>query len=431
MNPVKRLGVFVTLAILAAAWCCPALASPSTHRHFLELHRQTPPAFKTEPARLPAAATHDAAGAEVLGFYPYWVSASPDSLRWDVLTTVAFFTLEIDGFGDLVELNGWPHGALIDAAHANGAQAVVTVCNFSPSELSTLLGDPANRANAVQNIVDQVQAGNADGVNVDFELLPYSMKGAFIDFLAELKTGLEAVLADPHITVDTPAVDWSGAYDFDRIADHCDYLMIMAYDYHYKGGDPGPVAPLYAGGIWESWTGLDYTLDDYEAYMAPYPLGSAIVGLPLYGYDWPATDDSVPGSSLGTATAIMYEDAQARAAGGQYGPVLYDTDSQTPYFLYQSQGWRQHWFDDADSLTLRFAYADDRGAGGIGFWALGYDGNDPDLWDSALVYFGEPDDDDDTADDDDDNDDAADDDDDDSGQICGGAAVLHRLLQDL
>ncbi len=63
-----------------------------------------------------------------------------------------------------------------------------------------------------------------------------------------------------YLTIDKPAVDWSGPFDFDQLAEACDGLVIMGYDYHYPGGNPGPNSLVQSGSIWSQWN-LTWTLD--------------------------------------------------------------------------------------------------------------------------------------------------------------------------
>jgi len=50
------------------------------------------------------------------------------------------------------------------------------------------------------------------------------------------------------VTLATPAVDWSSAWDFNALATESDGLFIMGYDYYWKGSSTtGPVSPLKGG----------------------------------------------------------------------------------------------------------------------------------------------------------------------------------------
>ncbi len=42
--------------------------------------------------------------------------------------------------------------------------------------------------------------------------------------------------------------------------------------------------------------------------------------------------------------------------------------------------WYQTWYDDDESLGLKIDYGYSENLGGIGFWALGYEGNNATIW---------------------------------------------------
>jgi spore germination protein YaaH len=373
------------------------------------------PTREPGPGTTPLARRSKTLSTQVMGFYPYWSSTDPEDLHYDLLTTIAWFGASIGDDGHFTDLFGWPDGELIDAAHANGVGVVLTVTNFSETSIANLLSSELHRTNAVTNIVDEVSLAGADGVNIDFEGLPVSQKQNFVVFITALRTALDALLPGAHLSVDTPAVDWDGAFNFDELAAQADFLFIMAYDYHWRSGDPGPVSPLHAGATWGDY-GIAWTLDDYEFYITPYDLGSVILGLPLYGYNWPTTDDSVPGTSRAGASAVIYATACNMAGDPSYGSRLYDAEADSPFLVWHEDGdgWRQLWYEDAESLALRFDYAKTRGAGGVGFWALGYAGEDCGLWEAVEDAFNDTDDDVDDDIDDDVDDDIDDDTDDDT-----------------
>jgi spore germination protein YaaH len=372
---MKCATIALTLFALLMTGVAYAEDLPSVHKEFLDANRHLQPGFETFVGTAPRAMRSGKATRDNLGFYPYWVTLPVANIPYGLIDTVAFFSLELNQYGNLTSLHGWPHGALVNAAHAAGSNVVVTITNFTGSQLSTLLASSSYRATAVANIVAQVVAGNADGVNIDFENLPASAKSNLVTFMTQLRVALEAELGDPHISVCTPAIDWAYAYDFDKLAEQADYLFIMAYNYHYSSGDPGPVAPLHAGGDWPSWAGIDYTLDDYETYISPYTLRKVILGLPLYGYEWPTTSDAVPGTATGSGSAVLTSTALSMVQSGQYGSRKFDAATKSPYLAYNDGSWHQLWYTDWRMLVNRWIYGLNRNVGGVGIWALGYSGD--------------------------------------------------------
>ncbi len=386
----------------------------SLHAAELRAHRDDPPPEPgppLDPAVIAAARAWEEGGGrqtraryEVIGYLPYWEETG--GLRLDVLTQVNWFAAEMSSSGDLTSLHGWGDAAcqqLITQAHAEGCRVSLVTTNFSSSGIHGIVSSATNRANAIDNLLEQVVAMGADGVDVDFEGMSSSDRNDLLTFMEEMTAAFEAEIPGAWLTLATPAIDWSGAYDYDELIARSSGLFIMGYPFHGTWGDPGPVAPKDGGSTWGTYS-LRWSVEDYVEYAGTANLPEVYLGLPLYGYDWEAASTSVPTTAVGSCTAIWIDDAMAEAA--TYG-MLWDAESSTPYYNYGSGTNHQVWYDNVDSVLSKIDLAEDYELGGFGFWALQYDGNDPELWDAIAALNG--DDDDDAADDDDD---ATDDDDD-------------------
>ncbi len=323
----------------------------------------------------------------VFGYLPYWNVGKPTLvLHLDRLHVLAYFGASLGSDGALGDLHHWGTptlAALIEQAHGSGVQVVLCVTNFDTASISAFLSSPSARAAAVSNLVTAVSAAGGDGVNVDFEGLPKANKADLVAFIADLKQALDAALGQAHVSLATPAVDWSGAFDYDRLAEASDGLFIMGYDYHWRGGPPGPVSPLAPSATWGKYS-LSWTIDDYIEWGGDHNRPRFILGLPLYGFDWPTTGPDIPGTATAKAEARFYARCQTEAA--LYGPH-WDADSSTPYYLYQDNSWHQVWCEDRQSLALKYALIAARGLGGVGFWALGYEEDLDEVWDELDAAF--------------------------------------------
>lgn len=349
----------MVLVSLALAGVPPHLAQQNMADagQFRAFRPAPPPASSGPPDRI------------VYGYLPYW-TIEPADVPWDHLTHLAVFSVGINSDGTVYDTWKWTDVATeaVSLGHAHGVEIELCVTNFDSDSMSTLLASASNRATAVDQLGDLLEAYGGDGVNVDFEGLPSSRRADMVSFIQELRARVGQV------TLATPAVDWSDAWDYAALSDASDGLFIMGYGYHWTGGDPGPNAPLYAGDTWAQWT-LEYSVDDYLANGADPE--KIILGLPTYGQEWPVSSgSSVPTSATDDGWSVTYADAVAEAAA--YGRN-YDSASETAWYSRTST--RQCWYDDATSLDPKMAWAvDTRGLGGFGFWALGYDENDPALW---------------------------------------------------
>ncbi len=335
-----------------------ALASPHKEHAELRLGQE----LRAAPTPPTEAAEFGEAHTWVYGYLPYWVDVEPE---WSGLTHLAFFNVDLAADGSIEDSWRWDEVApdLVPRAHEHGVKVHLTLTCFDDAVMEAVLPSPAKRARAIGELKELVDAYDADGVSVDCEGMPSSLKGDLVDFVAELSEAVDEV------TVATPAIDWSGAYDYDALAAASDALFIMGYGYHWSGSDPGPVAPLYGGDPWSKYS-LEWTVQDYLSNGAPPE--KIILGLPLYGRIWPTTDSSVPGSATGSSDAVVM------STGMSWGLERYDAVTETPYSLPSEQ--EQLWLDDHDSVLTRIRWTVDQGLLGTGFWALGYEAAAPDFW---------------------------------------------------
>lgn len=337
---------------------------PSVHA----AQRHSPPPLPPRAPALPAPPLDpDRASAWVYGYYASWTGELED-LQWQHLTHVALFSVDLNADGSVDNASLWrdlaPTAMALAAPH--GVHVHLTLTCFDDEVMTAVLGDPATRAVAVDTLSTLVNEQGAHGVSVDCEGMPKALKPDLVAFVGELSDQVDEV------TVATPAIDWSGAYDYDALAANSDGLFIMGYGYHWSGGDPGPTAPLEGGGDFSKYS-LAWTVQDYVDNGTPPE--KILLGLPLYGRDWPSEGTEIPGTATAKGSAVTYAAAQRDYVGMDGG---YDPIAENPYYFPTST--RQAWIDDRDSLYPKMAYAVDQGLLGFGFWALNYEGDDPAFW---------------------------------------------------
>ncbi len=321
---------------------------------------------------------------EIMGFYPYWMGSAFYDLDYDLLSTIAYFSVEVASNGSIIDDNGWPVGELIDTAHVHGVRVVLTATCFNTDTLRTLLGNPSNWQNLIDTLLVLVFDNNADGVNIDFEGVSYYSKDSLVQFMTALNDSFHNRDPSSFVTICTPAVDWNSAYDYDQLAYNSDGLFIMAYDYHWAGGDPGPVAPYDTSDTWGIYCDC-WTIQDYVTWGLDENRDKFILGVPYYGYDWPCTDTLPGASATATASSKIYSTTASNAE--TYGKK-WDDDSYTPYYTYLYSGTpHQCWFDDSLSLSRKYEKLKYENFKGTGMWALGYDGTRTELWGALREAF--------------------------------------------
>ena len=318
---------------------------------------------------------------EVIGYLPYWEYSEYPDLDYSLLTQINFFSAELSIYGDIVNDHNWENLYFIDFAQSHGVKVKLCATLFGSYELSTLLENYFYRQNAINNLLDLVLSVGADGIDIDFELLPANQRDNLVLFMEELSFAFHSQMDDPIITMATPAIDWSNAWDYESLAEITDGLFIMGYNYFYSGSaNAGPVAPL--GGYFYD---IEYTVNDYLN-KTNNQTDKLILGLPYYGYDWDVVDSSINSETMSYGIAKTY--AEARMLDEYYGSY-WDQSSNSAWLTYYDDTWtwNQCWFDDHLSLSNKYAFAKELELQGIGIWALGYDDDYDDLWNLLKLHF--------------------------------------------
>ena len=249
------------------------------------------------------------------------------------------------------------------AAREAGLRIVPSIANsgFDRDIVLDAIGDPAARARHVQELAALVEENGYDGLDIDYESLAAADREVFTLFIEELAAALHANGRILSIAVHAKTDDagtWGGpaAQDWPRLGAAVDEFKIMTYDYHYAGGEAGPIAPL-------EW--VDRVLT-YAATVVPPD--KTWLGVHFYGYDW--LRNAAEGLEWQqVAKRVAQNDAQVQRDEPGEAWFTYDGGRHTVYFT------------DAQALDERLAYVLARHPqlAGIAIWRLG--GEDPGNWD--------------------------------------------------
>jgi len=317
----------------------------------------------------------------IYGFHPYWKGTDWQNYNYDLLTHIAYFGVDINSDGSLENTHGWPVISLINTAHDNGVKVLLVAVLFNSSGIETLLNNETYQQNLIDNLVEAVQNAGADGVNIDFEGMPDGQRSNFVTFMQNLTAEFHSEIPESHVSIDMPAINWSDRFNVGGLANACDALMIMGYNYHW-GGSPntGPVSPLTGSGYNVTNT-LSYYLSNTDRQR-----DKLILGLPYYGKEWPAEGPEPGASTTGEGVSRVYEVAEPLAQ--TYGKLRSSEYGEIPWYRYKSgDEWKQGWYDDSLSLSLKYQLALQEDVQGIGIWALGYDGSRTELWGALEDHF--------------------------------------------
>ena len=353
----------------------------SIHQQAVERMIEEPalvaPAPTTAPPRVPLVKT-----GVVYGYLNYWYT--PDQVqRWDLLTHLVYFGTYINTSGVVSQLNGVGganYVALREKAHANGVKFLIAAMNFDsssdPTSVSRLL---AHHTSAVKNLTALAVDHGADGISLDFEIVPQSDKQNYVDFLAELSASIKAAIPGGHVSSAVmPPTGWPG-YDYAGIVANSDLTFVMAYEYYGSSSTiAGPLTPTTDGTHWGS-ANLTTTCAKLATATGD-ARDKMVIGLPWYGYDFPTSNGAVPDARIAAPTAYTY----AKGASAIQSPSERHADvaSLQPYAVSTDSNHVVHqlWLDDAASFALKMDVLQTHGFGGVGIFTIGYEGTEPRFW---------------------------------------------------
>jgi len=280
----------------------------------------------------------------------------------DILDEVSPFWYTTNARGDILRDGAARDQTLVELAHSKNVLVVPTIHNIQTTDpVPSILRSPERRARHVQLIVDEVVANNYDGIDIDYELLDSELRDAYSAFIGDLAQGLHAHGKLLTVAVHAKTSDYGGLGGFQDwvvLGKVVDRLRIMTYDYHWRGGGPGPVAPIY-------W--VRAVAEYAKSVVDP---AKVVIGVPFYGYNWPAGGSATPQTwdainnliqSYGLTVNLTESDAN--------GPI------QENWIAY---GGRKVWFATSRSLEAKLGLVQQMDLAGIAIWRLG--GEDPQNW---------------------------------------------------
>lgn len=317
---------------------------------------------------------------KVYGWHPYWVGSVYTNYDWSMLSDFCYFDYSVSPTTGN-NTNGsfaWNTSAAVTAALNNSVN--VHFCATLFSSHSTFWASSTAQQTFITNAINLLNSRGGNGINIDFEGMGASDKAPFTAFMTNLCNQVHAANPNYKVTMALYAVDWSTSFDIPALNPIVDEFIIMGYDYYYSGSSTaGPESPLY-----NFQTSYNYTVAKSITYYLKQGVSKnkLLLGLPWYGREWETAGNTAPSSTTGGFTSSRtYNYVKNNAATYSAANKKWESNCFNPYYAYQSAGlWRQCWIDDVYSYGRKFDLVNQRGIGGIGIWALGYDDGYSDLW---------------------------------------------------
>lgn len=312
--------------------------------------------------------------AEVYGIHNY-NSNDYNGYQFGLLDGLIYQALFVNGnTGNFKSLNGWDSAFVISAAQQAGCKVLFTAKIDFPASLRNFLNNERAEKNFVDNVIQQLKARKAQGVNIQFTGLDASESESFRLFLKFLSQVLKMQDNTYEVFLTLPPVIPEETYDFKQLSAYVDRFLV---DFSQPDtADYRPIAPLQGKRF-----SLSKQLNDYLAQSIPPE--KLIVTLPYSGVYWGMKADKSGLRSPKYLQTYTYSDIQHRFNW----PLQYDETGSARMDSSNQKGQkvRTLWFDNAATLENKYDFILSNSLGGVCVNALGYDNGYPDLW-NALAY---------------------------------------------
>lgn len=244
--------------------------------------------------------TYASSNLEVSGWMPYWndSSAMKDAKKHITSIDMVYpFAFTMTSKGELRDQAGlgdkdWKN--FIKTARKNGVEVIPSIMSSDGVAIHAILSSTSTRTAHIAGILEMVEKGKYDGVDIDYESKKSETKDYFSQFLKELKAGLgkkkltctlEARTPPDSLYKEVPATI-AYANDYKEIAKYCDQVELMTYDQQRadlklnaeKAGEP--YMPL---------SDADWVEKVIVLALKDIPKEKVVLGIPTYGHHYAVT----------------------------------------------------------------------------------------------------------------------------------------------
>lgn len=250
----------------------------------------------------------------------------------------------------------------VEKAHSMGLQVWALLDNFNGDvQTEKLLASTTTRRKLINSLIAEAEEYGIDGLNMDFESLKAEAGVHYIQFLRELSIPCreKGIILSVDNYVPTA---YNAFYDREEQGIVVDYIIIMGYDEHYSGSEPGSVSSL------------EFVRGGIEGTLAEAPKNKVINAVPFYTRVWTESDEGIKSSAIGIAEAKRWVESNQVELYWQEALGQYYGELETP------NGMQYLWLEEETSLGLKMDLIKKNDLAGVACWKLGLE--DAAAWDA-------------------------------------------------
>jgi len=295
---------------------------------------------------------------------------------------------ELDKNGNI---GGHLDPAMLEAANRHHVKVMPLVINthFDQNLLHAFLQSLSAQRRSIATMLALCDKYHLYGLQFDIENISTNDKNEFTHYFITAADTLHqhgyavsiaVVPRNDSLPIETPYEswiydNWTGAYDYEILAKHSDFISLMTYDRHTTLTTPGPVAPY-------EW--VEKTLQEL---LRKIPATKLSLGIPVYSGYW--TTGIIPiGDKIQGLSKFSFRSREKQIGYDKLSelmnqfrkPLIWDNEAKSSYLMHSNKGLYEYIFaENARSFKARIELAKKYHLRGVSVWKMGLE--DPKIWD--------------------------------------------------
>lgn len=261
----------------------------------------------------------------------------------------------------------------VQTVHAKGLKVWAMINNDStdPDMTSEFLNNTDSRDNIIRQLLAYASLYNLDGINIDFENIKKSDKGALTQFVREITPLLkeQGLVVSIDVTIPDGSDNWSKCYDRAELGQVVDYVMLMAYDQYWSTSPvAGPVAEI------------GWVEDNLKKVLKLVPKEKLLLGLPFYSREWIESKDGQGNVTVSRPARTLTMEMEQEIIAENNAKTVWNEKMGQFYTEFSDNG-KVHriWVEDSNSINIKSSLVQKYGLAGACSWRKGFE--TAEIWD--------------------------------------------------
>lgn len=296
-------------------------------------------------------------------FIPYWSgSFSKNETMYD---SYYYFGIVPKKDGYLEDEVGLQNMSLVATIPEKQKKLVLRMLDNTVND--TLLSNKIAQTTLVTEVRKILSKNSYSGLILDLEVpftLQANKKEQITNFVQLICTSIKTDYKTCSMLIYGDFSYRNRPFDLKKLGEVMDTILLMAYDFHKAGGEPGPNFPFEEKQLY----GYDFkTMIQDTLKLVPKEKIEVVFG--MYGYDWTLNEQGAP---LKGATSLSVNAISNKIAHAKF--IIKSNNAKEKTVEYTDEEGRKHviWYEDEESTAIKTKYLLLEGVWQVSFWASSY-----------------------------------------------------------